>query len=134
MYRAPIQLVKASPQIQPSAQVVAAFPHEGGVGVPEGETHARVIATGMSTVTSRPFNLIVAFESMSDAHGNKLGRAIANRASIIFVITTGTRRKGVLVSLKNLQAIKSRSSRRKWQVSKLTSGTPLCGWRLELAL
>ena len=54
-----------------------AHPHEGGVGVPEGETHARVIATGLSTVTKRPFNLIVAFESMTDAHGNKLGRAIA---------------------------------------------------------
>ena len=54
-----------------------AHPHEGGVGVPEGEKHARVIATGMSTVTRRPFNLIVAFESITDAHGNKLGRAIA---------------------------------------------------------
>jgi hypothetical protein len=54
-----------------------AHPHEGGVGVPEGETHARVIATGMSTVTRRPFNLIVAFESTTDEHGNRLGRAIA---------------------------------------------------------
>ena len=54
-----------------------AHPHEGGVGVPEGETHARVIATGLSSVTKRPFNLIVAFESSTDTHGNKLGRAIA---------------------------------------------------------
>ena len=54
-----------------------AHPHEGGVGVPEGEEHARVIATGVSQVTQRPFNLVVAFESMTDAHGNRLGRAIA---------------------------------------------------------
>ncbi len=52
-------------------------PHEGGVGVPEGEQSARVIATGVSQVTHRPFNLIVAFESMTDDHGNSLGRAIA---------------------------------------------------------
>lgn len=54
-----------------------AHPHEGGVGVPDGDNSARVIATGRSQVTNRPFNLIVAFESRTDAHGNKLGRAIA---------------------------------------------------------
>jgi hypothetical protein len=54
-----------------------AHPHEGGVGVPDGEKHARVIATGMSQVTHRPFNLIVAFESATDANGNQLGRAVA---------------------------------------------------------
>ena len=53
-----------------------AHPHEGAVGIPEGEEHVRVIATGTSKVSHRPFNLIVAFERMSDAHGNKLGRAI----------------------------------------------------------
>lgn len=55
-----------------------AHPHEGGVGVPEGEKHARVIASGVSQITHRPFNLIVAFESMTDDHGNSLGRAIAD--------------------------------------------------------
>jgi hypothetical protein len=54
-----------------------AHPHEGGVGVPEGEDHVRVIATGMSQVTHRPFNLIVAFEHAVDEDGNLLGRAIA---------------------------------------------------------
>jgi hypothetical protein len=54
-----------------------AHPHEGAVGVPENENHANVIATGTSKVTGRPFNLIVAFESARDAHGNMLGRAIA---------------------------------------------------------
>jgi hypothetical protein len=54
-----------------------AHPHEGGVGAPEGERQARVIATGTSKVTKRPFNLIVAFENEQDSHGNLLGRAVA---------------------------------------------------------
>ena len=54
-----------------------AHPHEGGVGVPEEEEHARVIATGVSQVTRRPFNLIVAFDRASDRAGNTLGRGIA---------------------------------------------------------
>ncbi|HMF56691.1 MAG TPA: hypothetical protein VK619_10140 [Pyrinomonadaceae bacterium] len=62
-----------------------AHPHEGGVGVPEGEDHARVIATGRSKVTARPFNLMVAFESVDDRHGNKLGRAVAESSFHHFV-------------------------------------------------
>jgi len=54
-----------------------AHPHEGGVGVPEDEDSARVIATGVSQVTRRPFNLIVAFDNKIDEYGNTLGRAIA---------------------------------------------------------
>ena len=45
--------------------------------MPEGEEHARVIATGQSKVTGRPFNLIVTFDSVPDEHGNTLGRGIA---------------------------------------------------------
>jgi hypothetical protein len=45
--------------------------------VPEGEHHAQVIAVGQSKVTGRPFNLVVAFESSNDSHGNQLGRGIA---------------------------------------------------------
>lgn len=52
-------------------------PHEGGVGTPEGENSARVIAAGTSKVTARPFNLIVVFERSADTHGNRLGRAVA---------------------------------------------------------
>ncbi|HEY7784602.1 MAG TPA: hypothetical protein VIB00_07745, partial [Pyrinomonadaceae bacterium] len=52
-----------------------AHPHEGAVGVPEGETHARVIATGKSRATGRQFNLAVAFERVRDNNGNTLGRA-----------------------------------------------------------
>src|SRR5437588_185225 len=54
-----------------------AHPHEGAVGVPADENHARVIAIGTSKVTGRPFNSVVAFESARDDHGNTLGRAVA---------------------------------------------------------
>ncbi|MEZ5347530.1 MAG: hypothetical protein R2681_18500 [Pyrinomonadaceae bacterium] len=54
-----------------------AHPHEGGVGVPAEESSARVIARGTSDVSSRNFNLIVAFESHPDSRGNLLGRGIA---------------------------------------------------------
>ena len=62
-----------------------AHPHEGSVGVPEDEDDARVIATGTSKVTHRPFNLIVAFESAVDSHGNTLGRAVAESSFHHFV-------------------------------------------------
>lgn len=52
-----------------------AHPHEGGVGAPDDS--ARVIATGTSKVTGRPFNLIVGFEQTTDTNGNIFGRAIA---------------------------------------------------------
>ena len=45
--------------------------------MPEDEHHAHVIALGQSKVTGRPFNLVVAFESSTDTHGNQLGRGIA---------------------------------------------------------
>lgn len=54
-----------------------AHPHEGSVGVPSDEDRARVIATGVSQATGRDFNLIVVFEERDDAHGNRLGRAVA---------------------------------------------------------
>lgn len=58
-------------------QYFPAHPHEGAVGVPEDEDQARVIATSRSQATGRPFNLVVAFESHLDDHGNTLGRGIA---------------------------------------------------------
>lgn len=39
-----------------------AHPHEGAVGISEGDTSARVIATGVSKVSGNRFNLAVAFE------------------------------------------------------------------------
>jgi hypothetical protein len=62
-----------------------AHPHEGAVGVPAGERHARVIATGRSKVTGRPFNLAVAFERAPDAHGHTLGRGVAESSFHHFV-------------------------------------------------
>lgn len=54
-----------------------AHPHEGAIGVPEEITNARVIATGVSKVSRRPFNLVVARESTQDHNGNLLGRVVA---------------------------------------------------------
>lgn len=62
-----------------------AHPHEGAVGVPAGEDHANVIASGTSQITGRPFNLIVAFEKVRDGDGHMLGRAIAESSFHHFV-------------------------------------------------
>lgn len=62
-----------------------AHPHEGAVGVPESEKHAHVIASSKSKVTGRSFNLVVAFESSVDDHGNQLGRGIAESSFHHFV-------------------------------------------------
>ncbi len=52
-----------------------AHPHEGGIGAPDAS--ASVVAIGTSKTTGRDFNLVVAFESSTDQHGNNCGRAIA---------------------------------------------------------
>jgi hypothetical protein len=52
-----------------------AHPHEGGVGVPEGDVPARVIAAGTSKATGRLFNLIVAFENGPNGDGRGLAHA-----------------------------------------------------------
>ncbi|MDB5034765.1 MAG: hypothetical protein JWQ98_2006 [Chlorobi bacterium] len=66
-------------------EMIPAHPHEGAVGVPAGEGHARVIATGRSKVTGTPFNLMIAFDASPDEHGNMLGRAIADSSFHHFV-------------------------------------------------
>lgn len=53
-----------------------AHPHEGAVGVPEATAFARVIATGKSAVSGRPFNLAVAVEG-EPFDGGVMGRAVA---------------------------------------------------------
>jgi hypothetical protein len=50
-----------------------AHPHEGAVGVPANDGAARVIATGTSKITNRPFNLVVALEATAER-----GRALAH--------------------------------------------------------
>jgi hypothetical protein len=83
---APIHEVLLNSKNQSGAiKYFPAHPHEGAVGVPEGEEHANVVATGTSQVTGRPFNLLVAFEKARDGHGNMLGRAIAESSFHHFV-------------------------------------------------
>ena len=58
----PIHPVLADPNSPTGAiRYLPAHPHEGAVGAPEGQ-QARVIATGISKVTGRRFNITVAFE------------------------------------------------------------------------
>jgi hypothetical protein len=58
----PIHPVLADPNSPTGAiRYLPAHPHEGAVGAPEGQ-QARVIATGISKVTGRRFNIAVAFE------------------------------------------------------------------------
>jgi hypothetical protein len=54
-----------------------AHPHEGAVGVPDGQEQARVIAVGKSRKTGHTFNLAVALERVKDKKGNTLGRGVA---------------------------------------------------------
>ena len=74
---APHQVMRRAASPDALIEFFPAHPHEGAVGVPDGEDLARVIATGQSQTTERPFNLVVAFESAPDEHGNTLGRGIA---------------------------------------------------------
>lgn len=67
-----IEIVGARHPVLEGVDHLPAHPHEGAVGAPPGEPSARVIATGRSLVSGRPFNLAVAFEAQPDA-----GRAVA---------------------------------------------------------
>lgn len=77
------QTIKAAEHsllIRPDGSLIEYFPahpHEGGVGAPNDDEAASVVATGFSKVTGRPFNLIVALDHSIDTHGNMCGRAIA---------------------------------------------------------
>jgi hypothetical protein len=67
--------VLADPEASDGARrYLPAHPHEGAVGAPPDDPSARVIATGRSTVTSRQFNLAVAFEP-SDAGGPAIAQS-----------------------------------------------------------
>ena len=58
-------------------EFLPAHPHEGAVGVPPGDEYGRAIATGISKVTDRNFNLAIAFEWPKEADGSQLGRGVA---------------------------------------------------------
>ncbi|MGH9873311.1 MAG: hypothetical protein ACRD9S_12725 [Pyrinomonadaceae bacterium] len=81
----PHELIRNPASLAGVIEFFPAHPHEGAVGVPEGEEQAHVIASGKSEVTGRPFNLVVAFESLVDEHDNKLGRGIAESSFHHFV-------------------------------------------------
>jgi hypothetical protein len=78
-------LLKTSHSPDSLIHLMPAHPHEGGVGVPDPETHARVIATGKSLTTGRDFNVAVAAEHKVDDHGNRLGRMVAQSTFHHFV-------------------------------------------------
>ncbi len=79
------ELLKASESPDGMIQLFPAHPHEGGVGVPDQETGARVIATGKSLATGRDFNLMVACDRIPDDSGNLLGRMVAQSTFHHFV-------------------------------------------------
>lgn len=62
----PIVAVDPADPLLHDVDLFPAHPHEGTVGVPAG-SRARVVAGGVSLVTGRPFNLIVAFDRDRDA-------------------------------------------------------------------
>jgi hypothetical protein len=67
-----ISVIEPAHPVLRGIRYLPSHPHEGDVSAPPDDASARVIATGKSKVTGRPFNLAVAFEA-SDAGG----RAIA---------------------------------------------------------
>jgi hypothetical protein len=54
-----------------------AHPHEGALSVPHNMPFARVIATSLSTISGRAFNLAVAIDDEPPHNGHRNGRAIA---------------------------------------------------------
>lgn len=79
------QLLRNPGSLSGLIEFFPAHPHEGGVGAPQSERHARVIATGTSLATGRSFNLVVALERSQDQYGNHLGRAVAESSFHHFV-------------------------------------------------
>jgi hypothetical protein len=73
----PIHPLLLNPATSGVIEFFPAHPHEGGVGAPSDAPSSRVIATGTSKVTEKPFNLVVAFERTLDEQHNWVGRAIA---------------------------------------------------------
>jgi hypothetical protein len=49
-----------------TVRTLPAHPHEGAVGAPPDDPSARVVATGTSAATQRPFNIAVAFEASGE--------------------------------------------------------------------
>jgi hypothetical protein len=71
------ELLKNPASLSGVIEFFPAHPHEGAVGILAEDSNARVIATGKSLVSGRPFNLAVAVNQVQDAQGNTLGRVVA---------------------------------------------------------
>lgn len=71
------ELLRSSDSPSGKIEFFPAHPHEGAVAAPPGEPTARAVAKGRSRTTGREFNLVVVFDRAVDAHGNRLGRAVA---------------------------------------------------------
>lgn len=101
-----------------------AHPHEGAVGVPEEEDHARVIARGKSQRAG------VSSISSSRLKHDRINMGIdsvarwPSRVFIIWLITTGTRRRVVPAFSANLPATRSNATRHDSPISKPTLTTP----------
>jgi hypothetical protein len=65
---APLHPVYLRPGTDEPIATLPAHPHEGAVGAPASSPDARVVATGHSRQTGRPFNIAVAFEG-ADGRG-----------------------------------------------------------------
>ena len=79
------ELLRSDENPSGAIEYFPAHPHEGSVGVPADEDHARVIATGHSQTTGRDFNLIVALERKDHPERGLSGRAIAESSFHHFV-------------------------------------------------
>jgi hypothetical protein len=55
-----------------------AHPHEGAIDPPPGDPNVRAVAEGCSTLSGRPFNLVVAEERVAGSDGRMHGRIIAH--------------------------------------------------------
>jgi hypothetical protein len=78
-------LLKSTESPDGVIRLFPAHPHEGGIGVPEGAHSARVIATGVSKLSGKAFNVAIASEHTRDPSGFTLGRMVAQSTFHHFV-------------------------------------------------
>lgn len=79
------ELLKNPDNASGAIEYFPAHPHEGSVGVPDGEEYARIVAEGVSQTTDRRFNLVVAFEGEPVSEDRRAGRSVADSSFHHFV-------------------------------------------------
>jgi hypothetical protein len=110
-----------------SIEYFPSHPHEAGIGIPADEK-TRVIATGFSQMTGRPFNLIVALDD-SDGYGSRLGRAIAESSFHHFADYNWNIGMGCPSFVDELPGDGFKRKPEKLKDIRRTSAMLLCGWR-----